>query len=484
MIRQNQGRQNEEAKPVITGSPPPTQPATGLHNKVSLFAYLFVCLNVLLFSFFIAANPELVSRALREDYSVEFFTPAWFLLAGLLFFGAAWKEGSLFRRSVYILVGLAMVFAAGEEVSWGQRVFGFATPDLLASVNEQNQFNVHNIANSSFDFIYMNGALLLCMATCAAFFLRKDRLFGIPLPSVLLMLGLLIILSYESGPWLTVALGTSFSEYLTDVRRSSGFIVIEEKALLLLFFIFALFAGRVKLVVASIAALAIVVALSYVNYENVYYLNRIDDRRRLFEIREYLFAAGCFFYALELALAQGPLPAILRKPFSRLKLPEGRIPLWLAACSLVIAGSAALMLFEYFNAKPQADAFEEAYRSVTAGEPVLRSTFDFYLIKDELIYVKEPCAPADTEAAFFLHLYPVDANDLPGHRKQHGFDNHDFHFDRYGVAFGAKCMAIRPLPGYAISEIRTGQYVTVDGDYNHLWEGEILLDSAKSGASE
>ncbi len=483
MIRQNQGRQNEEAKPVITGSPPPTRPATGLHNKVSLFAYLFVCLNVLIFSFLLAANPGLVSRLIREDYWVEYLTPAWFLLAGLLLFVIAWKEGSLFRRCVYILGGLAMVFAAGEEISWGQRVFGFATPDFLASLNIQNEFTVHNIIYGLFASVYLNGALLLCMATCAAFFCRKDRLFGIPLPSVLLMLGLLIMLSYESGPWLTNTLGTSFSEYLTDVRRSFGFIVIEEKALLLLFFIFALFAGRVKLVVASAAALAIVFALSYVNYENVHHLDRFG-RVRLFEIREYLFAAGCFFYSLELALAQGPLTAILRKPFSRLRLPERRVPLWPAACSLVIAGSAALMLFQFFISRSQTTAIEATYRSISAAEPLIRSTFDVYLIENELIYTKDPCAPADTEAAFFLHLYLVDANDLPGPRKQHGFDNRDFQFDHYAAASGEKCLAIRPLLEYAISEIRTGQYVTVDGDYDHLWEGKILLDSAKSGAAE
>ena len=57
-------------------------------------------------------------------------------------------ERSIFRRCVYILGGMAMVFAAGEEISWGQRIFGFATPDLLMTLNEQKEFTVHNIATS------------------------------------------------------------------------------------------------------------------------------------------------------------------------------------------------------------------------------------------------------------------------------------------------------------------------------------------------
>ena len=35
----------------------------------------------------------------------------------------------------------------------------------------------------------------------------------------------------------------------------------------------------------------------------------------------------------------------------------------------------------------------------------MRSDLDVYLSENKLTYVKEPCAPADTEAKFFLALY-------------------------------------------------------------------------------
>ena len=178
-------------------------PATDLDNKVSVFGYLCLCLNVFFFCSLLVADPWTFQALTKEDEWVENLTAVWFLLAGFLLFGTAWMERSFFRRCVYILGGLAMVFAAGEEISWGQRIFGFATPDFLMGLNEQKEFTVHNIANKTFDIIYLNGTLILCMATCAAFFCRKDRLFGIPLPSILLMLGFLIVLSYESGASLT-----------------------------------------------------------------------------------------------------------------------------------------------------------------------------------------------------------------------------------------------------------------------------------------
>ena len=37
------------------------------------------------------------------------------------------------------------------------------------------------------------------------------------------------------------------------------------------------------------------------------------------------------------------------------------------------------------------------------------------------------------------------------------------------------CLAAVPLPEYAITKIRTGQYVRVDGGFNHIWEGESRL---------
>ena len=108
-------------------------------------------------------------------------------------------------------------------------------------------------------------------------------------------------------------------------------------------------------------------------------------------------------------------------------------------------------------------------------QPAIRSDFDVYLLENRVIYVREPCQPADLAAWFFLALYPVDGADLPGPRQQHGFDNLDFPFDRQGVRSGDFCLAVVPLPDYEIATIHTGQVVPVDGGYHHLWEGEIRL---------
>ena len=126
------------------------------------------------------------------------------------------------------------------------------------------------------------------------------------------------------------------------------------------------------------------------------------------------------------------------------------------------------------NAKEfRTPALRSAKRRLLSGEPAIRSDFDVHISDDTLVYVKKPCARADTQATFFLHLHPVDVNDLPDHRRQYGFDHFDFRFDERGpMVFDGGCMARIPLPEYDIATIITGQY----NDEGRLWAGEHNFD--------
>ncbi len=140
------------------------------------------------------------------------------------------------------------------------------------------------------------------------------------------------------------------------------------------------------------------------------------------------------------------------------------------------------IVFRLNPAFDSAAARQSAYESLVSGEPVISSDFDVYLSANRLLYVREPCAPADTEPPFFLHLFPAKVRDLPGQRRRDGFDNWDFSFDSDGrsVVFDDKCLIPIALPDYDVIRIKTGQYVYQDGTYNHLWEEEFLLTPSKS----
>ena len=119
------------------------------------------------------------------------------------------------------------------------------------------------------------------------------------------------------------------------------------------------------------------------------------------------------------------------------------------------------------NARGSVEAEDRsAYEALATGKPVIRSDFDIYISDNTLVYVREACDRADTDA---------NVADLPDHRKQYGFDNLDFTFRGHGVAlFGnGKCVAAIAVPEYDIARISTGQYVPVAGGFNHLWKEEF-----------
>ena len=107
----------------------------------------------------------------------------------------------------------------------------------------------------------------------------------------------------------------------------------------------------------------------------------------------------------------------------------------------------------------------QAHAAITAGErgaPAARAPFDLYLdaAGATLTYHKQPCAGADLEVRFFLHLFPVDVADLPADHRPHGFHNRSFRWREHGAALGSVCVALAPLPAWerGIAHVRTGQF--------------------------
>ncbi len=105
--------------------------------------------------------------------------------------------------------------------------------------------------------------------------------------------------------------------------------------------------------------------------------------------------------------------------------------------------------------------YAAAYRAAMAGEyggVKLQRDFGVYRDGDRLVYVRDNCAAANTEAKFILHIIPVDTRDLPPLGRSPSFENRDFEFKQYGAVVDGNCVAIRDLPDYEIAYVRTGQH--------------------------
>ena len=71
----------------------------------------------------------------------------------------------------------------------------------------------------------------------------------------------------------------------------------------------------------------------------------------------------------------------------------------------------------------------------------------------------------------FLHVYPVDVEDLPARSREHGFRNLDFLFSELARDIEGDCAVLRLLPTYPIARIETGQYLVETGE--KIWKGVI-----------
>ncbi len=133
-------------------------------------------------------------------------------------------------------------------------------------------------------------------------------------------------------------------------------------------------------------------------------------------------------------------------------------------------------------AAPLRPAWLADYESIASGEPAARSVFDVHLRGNAVSYLKSPCSVADVQAPFLLHVFPEDVENLPPHRRRHGFDNLDFHYHGLlALAFGGKCIASRTLPDYPIARIRTGQFTPDDG---HAWVTEFAVSAVDDEHSQ
>ena len=110
------------------------------------------------------------------------------------------------------------------------------------------------------------------------------------------------------------------------------------------------------------------------------------------------------------------------------------------------------------------------YHQINVEIPIIRSRFDVYFDRTSLHYVKDPCSPSDVEERFFLHINIDDPNQLPEHRRQHGFDNLDFNFSDHGIISRGRCLATVVLPQYVITSISTGQFTSEKGK---SWIGDV-----------
>ena len=148
--------------------------------KYLKFSMMAVALVLFLsYSVYIFFDVKTVSNLGADDHFFEWLTPIFFWIGCAVFFLTFLKT----KNPFFLILAIAMFIAAGEEISWGQRIFGFKTPEVLEKTNVQDEFTLHNIAIfNSVDFKGTPKHGLARLLEINFLFRLCTILFGIVLP--------------------------------------------------------------------------------------------------------------------------------------------------------------------------------------------------------------------------------------------------------------------------------------------------------------
>ncbi len=144
----------------------------------------------------------------REDGPIEWLTfSALFLGAALCFYRASLLRpfrGGFFSFCL-LMFGLLFLFGALEEISYGQRIIGFKSPDFFLKYNSQGEFNIHNLkfAGKSFNRIifgsFLGIVIVLYFLIMPFLYLKMEKVkktvnkLALPVPKLFHILAYLIL---------------------------------------------------------------------------------------------------------------------------------------------------------------------------------------------------------------------------------------------------------------------------------------------------
>lgn len=119
------------------------------HADQAIFGFLNATLVFVLAYAVLGFGDQFATGFAVEDGPIEYGTALSLFMASLVLFWRASRLGRTARIGAALLVGfygVVFIFGAGEEISWGQRIFGWDTTGYFLEHNRQMETNLHNLA--------------------------------------------------------------------------------------------------------------------------------------------------------------------------------------------------------------------------------------------------------------------------------------------------------------------------------------------------
>ena len=176
-----------------------------------------------------------------ENLQVLFWGLA--LTLGFIVMVRLWKTGAKIFSLLYLFLNFGMIFIIGEEVSWGQRIFGWETSESMRAINKQEETNIHNIEGIG-DKIKWLHVLMGTYGTILPLIFLRAQMRARPLDAASLL-----VPHYTLLPYFFTTLVWRLQANLWKPPKSLYFAITEysevmELVLAIAFFLFLLFQFR------------------------------------------------------------------------------------------------------------------------------------------------------------------------------------------------------------------------------------------------
>lgn len=131
---------------------------------LSAFPGLFLVFFFLFrYNFFPLYEPLIQEDAFFETLQFLFYFTSSIVLA---FQVVRLRNFPKFMRFLLLLGALTLFFVAGEEISWGQRIFDIQNPEYFTERNIQKELSIHNL--DSFQPLLHGSYIILCLVLSLA----------------------------------------------------------------------------------------------------------------------------------------------------------------------------------------------------------------------------------------------------------------------------------------------------------------------------
>lgn len=190
-----------------------------MDNKraISLVEYILTgtLLILVIYGLFLYLNSgnEVFLNYVREDGLIEYLTSIFLFLCSLvcLYRVFIYRRTKIhFRTVTWAVLAFLFFFAAGDEISWGQRIFGIESGEFFLAHNKQSETNIHNLVvnGKSVNVIIFSRLLFLILTVYFLFsrliiskiglFRDLQAKFIVPLPRtghVVVMIGISLLIA-------------------------------------------------------------------------------------------------------------------------------------------------------------------------------------------------------------------------------------------------------------------------------------------------